>query len=212
MAIRAKSQSWQFIALIVVALAVWGIERWKPGLLRGLRDQPADVESGEAAVVGGYERIDGCSWVDSGGNDGDSFKLRLPDGRVEEFRLYFADCPESKFRTYGGGRNNHDRIHDQAVDFGVSDEEVVAIGRQAKQQVASMFEESEITLFTEWDEPFNDRRYHAFLKAPDGVWLHEWLVREGLARVHTKGAMLPDGTPESKQKARLEELEREARR
>ncbi|MCH7226130.1 hypothetical protein [Haloferula sp. A504] len=207
MAIRAKSPSWPFVALMVIALAVWGVERWKPGLLRGLRDQPADVETGEPAVVGGYEKIEGCTWVDHGGNDGDSFRLRLPDGRVEEFRLYFADCPESKFRSYGGGRNNHERIHDQAVDFGVGDTEVVEIGKEAKQRVASMFEGRSITLFTEWDDPFNDRRYHAFVKTPDGAWLHEWLVKEGLARVHTKGAMLPDGTPEAEQRRRLEALE-----
>ncbi len=209
MAIRAKGQGWQFVALIVVALAVWGIERWKPGLLRGLRDRPA--AAGAPAVVGGYERIEGCTWVDHRGNDGDSFRLRLPDGRVEQFRLYFADCPESAFRSYGGGRNNHDRIHEQALEFGVSDDQAVAIGKEAKRRVEGILRGGPITIFTGWDDPFGDRRYHAFVETPEG-WLHELLVREGLARVHTKGAMLPDGTPEADQTRRLEELEREARR
>lgn len=210
MAIRAKGQTWQFVVLVVAALAVWAIERWKPGLLRGLRDRPA--EAGAPAVAGGYERFDGCAWVDHRGNDGDSFRLKLPDGRVEQFRLYFADCPESAFRSYGGGENNHRRIHEQAVDFGTTDAEVVEIGKRAKARVEALLSGGTITVFTEWDDPFGDRRFHAFVRTPDGGWLHEWLVREGLARVHTKGAPLPDGTPEAEQKRRLEKLEREVRR
>jgi endonuclease YncB( thermonuclease family) len=211
MAIRAKGQGWQFLALVVAALAVWGIERWKPEWLRGLRDRPA-AGAGATAVVGGYERIDGCTWVDDRGNDGDSFRLKLPDGRVETFRLYFADCPESAFRTYGGGRNNHERIHGQARDFGMTDAEVVEVGKEAKRRVETMLSGAAITIFTEWDDPFGDRRYHAFVETPDGGWLHEWLVGEGLARVHTKGAMPPGGAPAAAQKAKLEDLEREARR
>lgn len=209
MAIQAKGPGWQFVALIVVALAVWGIDRWKPGWLRGLRDRP--VEAGAAAVVGGYEKIEGCAWVAAKGNDGDSFRLRLPDGRVETFRLYFVDCPESAFRSYGGGRDNHERIHDQAVDFGVTDERVVAIGKEAGRRVEEKLAGAEITIFTEWEDPFGDRRYHAFVEMPGGGWLHEWLVKEGLARVHTKGAMLPDGTSEAEWKRTLEQLEARAR-
>lgn len=209
MAIQAKAQSWQYVVLIVAALAVWGLDRWKPGLLRGWADRPA--EAGEPAVVGGYEKIDGCTWVEHRGNDGDSFRLKLPDGRIEQFRLYFADCPESAFRSYGGGRNNHERIHDQAVDFGVTDEQVVAIGKEASHRVAEALAGGELTIFTEWDDPFGDRRFHAFVEMPGGGWLHEWLVAEGLARVHTKGAMLPDGTAEAAWEHQLEKKEREAR-
>lgn len=214
MAIKAKTQSWQFIVLLVLAVLLWGVEKWKPGLLRSWRDHPAEAQGETAraakpAVVGGYEEIKGCRWVDHRQNDGDSFRLKLPDGRVEQFRLYFADAPESAFRQYGGGRNNHERIHDQARDMGVTDPRVVEIGKEAKKRVEAMFEGREITLFTEWDDPFGDRRFHAFVETPDGGWLHEWLIREGLARVHTKGAMLPDGTPEGRQRRNLEKLEQE---
>lgn len=210
MAIRAKGLSWQYVALLLVALAVWGIEQWRPGLLRGLRDRPATVDAG--VVTAGFEEIRGCRWVAHRQNDGDSFRLRLPDGRVEQFRLYFADCPESAFKSYAGGRNNHQRIREQARDFGVTAEEAVEIGKQAAERVEALLSTVEITIFTEWDDPFGDRRFHAFVEMPGGGWLHEWLVREGLARVHTKGARLPDGTAAAMRKKKLEKLEKEVRR
>src|SRR5690606_41234380 len=52
-----------------------------------------------------FERFEGCQLVDHRQNDGDSFRVRLPNGRVEQFRLYFVDAPESDFRTYKGGRS-----------------------------------------------------------------------------------------------------------
>ncbi|MCU0795400.1 MAG: hypothetical protein MUF31_05625 [Akkermansiaceae bacterium] len=227
MAIRAKTQSWQVIVLIAAALALMAVERWKPGLLRSWRDQPATSErtpgsesrdttgkpssSDKPAVVGGYERLEGCEWIAHRQNDGDSFRLKLPDGRVEQFRLYFVDCPESAFKEYGRGENNHDRIRQQARDMGVTDDEVVALGKRAKQEVERLLAGKSITLYTEWDDPFGDRRYHAFVELPGGGWLHEWLVSEGLARVHTKGAMLPDGTAEAAHERALEQREREAR-
>lgn len=222
MAIKADTKSWQVVVLLIAAVALWVVERWKPDLLRGLRDRPAtpaeQVEkegasgasggNGKPAIVKGYEKYEGCSWVDHRQNDGDSFRLKMPDGRVAQFRLYFADTPESAFRSYGGGANNHDRIHQQARDMGVTDKEVVQIGVDAKKAVEKMLKGKPITLYTEWDDPFGDQRFHAFIEMPDGGWLHEWLVKEGLARVHTKGSTLPDGTPEQTQLKMLEKLER----
>lgn len=43
-------------------------------------------------------------------------------------------------------------------------------------------------------------------------WLHELLVERGLARILTKPADLPDGTPAAKQKQHLKSLESAARR
>ena len=208
MAIRAKTQSWQVLVLLAAALALMAVERWKPEWLRGWRDRPAaQGQGGKPAVTGGYESFEGCEWVDHRQNDGDSFRLRLPDGRVEQFRLYFVDCPESAFREYGGGENNHGRIREQARDMGVDDVAVVGIGQRAKAEVARLLAGRTVTIHTAWDDPFGDRRYHAFVAHPDGGWLHEWLVVEGLARVHTKGAMLPDGTPEADHRRRLEQRE-----
>ncbi|BCX47163.1 hypothetical protein HAHE_10710 [Haloferula helveola] len=208
MAIRAKGQGWQFATLLVVALLLWGIERWKPGLLRDFwKESPGD----SSARVGNFEQIDGCRWIGHDRNDGDSFKVRLPDGRIEELRLYFVDAPESEFRTYGGGRTNRERIAEQASDLGVTAEEAVEIGRLAKAEVEEWLSQDPFTVFTEWDDPFGDRRFHAFVVCPDGEWLHERLVREGLVRIHTKGASVPGQRSEREQESRLGRLQEIAR-
>lgn len=75
-----------------------------------------------------------------------------------------------------------------------------------------MLSDAEITIFTRWDDSFGDRRFHAFVRTPDGDWLHEGLLSGGLARVRARGAALPDATGGDLQKRKLEELEREARR
>ncbi len=219
MAIKAKTGSWQVVLLLVLATGLWVLEQWNPGLLQSWHGRavgpPVGTTSrgeGEPARVGGYERIDGCRWVDHRQNDGDSFRLELPDGRVVQFRLYFVDTPESAFRRYGGGRDNHDRIRDQARDMGVTDQQAVEIGKEAKQRVEAMLRGRDVTVFTAWDDPFGDQRFHAFVLTPDGGWLHEWLVVKGLARVHTKGAMLPDGTKQGDHKSKLKDLEKAATR
>lgn len=203
MAIQAKQSTWPFLFLLVVAVGLW------------LKDQlgaPTDPAATER-VAEGWERIEGCRWVEHDRNDGDSFRLRLPDGKVEEIRLYFVDAPESAFRTYGGGRNNHDRIADQARDLGVTSEQAVEIGKKAKKMVKEWCAEGDLTISTQWEDPFGDRRYHAFIEMPDqrGSWLHERLVAAGVVRIHTKGSDLPNGQSESAQKRRLKQLEETAR-
>jgi len=197
---RARRASWPLLVLVAIALALWLAERLRP------LDRPA-------SEGGRYQRFEGCRWVGHRQNDGDSFRVRLPDGRVEQFRLYFVDAPESAFRRYRGGRDNHRRIADQAAAFGVDPERAVEIGRAAKRFVHERLGERSFTLHTEWDDPFGDRRYHAFVEVPatgEG-WLHEQLVGAGLVRIHTKGAALPDGRSERQQERRLRELEQQAR-
>jgi endonuclease YncB( thermonuclease family) len=45
-----------------------------------------------------FERFDGCVLTPDEWTDGDSFRVRLPDGRLETFRLYFVDTTESRTR------------------------------------------------------------------------------------------------------------------
>jgi hypothetical protein len=89
------------------------------------------------------------------------------------------------------------------------------VGKEAKLFVKALLGKRPFTLFTRWEDPFGDRRYHAFIRLEDGAspaWLDERLVTRGLCRIYTKGADLPDGTPMARHKARLKELEREAKR
>lgn len=59
-----------------------------------------------------FERFDGCVLEPDEWTDGDSFRVRLPDGRLETFRLYFVDTTESRSR---GKRSD-----EQAAYFGLT--------------------------------------------------------------------------------------------
>jgi endonuclease YncB( thermonuclease family) len=206
MGVKAKQASWPVVVLFIVALVLW------------LKDHKRDVvavvggEEKAAQIDGRYERFDGCRLVDDRRNDGDSFKVKLPDGRVEELRLYFVDAPESAFKSYGGGRSNRERIEDQGRDLNVSPERAVEIGVAAKKLVHDRLGGESFTVFTEWDDPFGDKRYHAFVEMPGGGWLHEALVEEGFVRIHTKGGDVPGGLRRNGQENRLREMEGDARK
>ena len=58
-----------------------------------------------------FERFDGCVLKPDEWTDGDSFRVRLPDSRLETFRLYFVDTTESRSR----GK----RYDEQAAYFGL---------------------------------------------------------------------------------------------
>ncbi len=229
---RRKRSSVSVILVLLAALALWGYEQWRswqdtqpptrhettPEPPRRTSSEPAGETSRESAAsrTGAYETYRGCTLVEDRGNDGDSFKVRLPDGRVEIFRLYFVDAPESEFRRYRNGDTNHRRIREQAADLGnITPEQAVEIGRKAKHFALGKLGSGPFTLHTVWDSPFNDQRYHAFLEPSSGGstrWLHELLVEHGLCRIHTKPADLPDGTPASAQREKLRRMEGEAKR
>ncbi|MEM1082998.1 MAG: thermonuclease family protein [Verrucomicrobiota bacterium] len=202
---QAKQSVWPLVGLIVLALIMW---------LKDHRGDLTAVATGDPAAAsdGRYEMIEGCRWVDNRRNDGDSFRVELGDGRSVELRLYFVDAPESAFKTYGKDRNNHERIRDQGRDLDVSPERAVEVGVEAKKFVRAQLGDRPFTIFTEWDDPFKDRRYHAFVELPAGGWLHEELVLQGLVRIHTKGEDVPGGLRRDAQEQRLRELESEARR
>ena len=71
-----------------------------------------------------FERFDGCVLEPDEWTDGDSFRVRLPDSRLETFRLYFVDTTESRSR---GKRSD-----EQAAYFGLTRAQAIELGRQAK--------------------------------------------------------------------------------
>jgi endonuclease YncB( thermonuclease family) len=52
----------------------------------------------KASAAKPFERFDGCVLTPDEWTDGDSFRVRLLDGRLETFRLYFVDTTESRTR------------------------------------------------------------------------------------------------------------------
>jgi len=216
MARRGSRQVWRLVALLVIAGLSWWLGDPRKSPDQGKKQSWPQAPAGKPGVrspgrTGNYETFSGCRYEEHRQNDGDSFRVRLPDGRVEQFRLYFVDCPESDFRTYRGGADNHERIHEQALAFRISDSQAVEIGARAKARVHDLLDSGSFTLHTRWDDPFGDQRYHAFIIPAGGPGLDETLVREGLARIHTKGAELPDGTPMKTRQTQLREVEREAK-
>lgn len=227
-----KKSSILTILLIVVAVVLWIQDKRKEhkggdgkapaGAVltpsAGKTDAPTGtVQASEKPErQGGYEVYRNCRLVDYRNNDGDSFMLKLPVGRQAEFRLYFVDTPESAFKTYGGGQSNHGRISQQAADLGgITPQQAVEIGKKAKHYTLGLLAREPFTIYTEWDSPFNDNRYHAFVQVKvDGKprWLHQVLVEKGLVRIITKPADTPDGIPAAKEKNHLRELESAAKR
>lgn len=192
---------------LVLALAIAGWQAWQKRHAP-TKEKPHAEQTNASSErrAGDYEVFSGCRWVEHRNNDGDSFHARLPDGREIELRLYFVDTPESAFKRYRGGETNADRIYDQARVMGVSPEEAVEIGKKAKQFTHEELRDQPFTVYTTWEPVFEGGRYYALVEWNDQGkprWLHEELMRRGMARVHTKPADLPDGTPAKEEQKRL---------
>ena len=229
MAIQAKPASTaKLVLLIVVAAIVWGLDAWKKthqGSGPAPRPKSGQTEerpkrSGSPSAskdperAGGYEVYRNCLLDPERHNDGDSFQIKLPDGRTETFRLYFVDTPESEFKSYASGDTNHERIRQQAEYFGITPEQAVEIGKKGRKFTLDRLANRPFTLYTVWDSPYNDQRYHAFIEFPSNGGarsLDELLVEQGLCRIFTKGADTPDGTPMQQRKEKLRAIEKQAR-
>jgi endonuclease YncB( thermonuclease family) len=217
--------SWLTVLLLVAAIALWLYQQPATGLRKtgSPNEKTAPAEKPKpttkpAAVgkSGAYEVHHGCTLAEARNNDGDSFMVRLPDGKKAEFRLYFVDTPESAFKRYSGGDTNHERIRQQAAEMGgITPEQAVEIGKKSKALTLGLLAEGPFDLFTAWDSPFNDNRFHAHIQIRQNgkpVWLHRLLVERGLARIKTKPADLPDGTSAAAEKETLRNLEHAAKR
>ena len=162
----------------------------------------------------GYERLENCRLVDHRNNDGDSFFVRHGD-REFELRLYFADCAEKYYSDRCEAQR--ELVKDQASDFGgLNIDETVALGQEAKEKVNTLLARRSFTIHTTWERVYGGERYHGFVELPEPsgestLYLCEWLVREGLARIHTGGAPAPDGRSERAMRNHLKELETQAR-
>lgn len=175
-------------------------ERTKAGDLR----KSADEKKGD------YFVLHDCQYLDDKYNDGDSFKIKTTDGRVVEIRAYFVDAAESRDKPYDDHRK---RVTEQGRYFGDLDyKAALKLGKEAKSYAAATLKGKDLTVYTSWEEVYTSGRYYAFVEVPGLGWWHEALVKKGLARIHTKGSDLPDGSSWRSQKSHLGDLERAARR
>lgn len=197
---RRRSRSRVLFWLGMLILTALGYRGWET-VSKGPEPEP---RSGRASKV--FEVMYGARLQEDRNNDGDSFKI-LYRGKVHELRLYFADCPEKRRHQYNG-----ERLREQGDYFGgLSEARTIALGQQAQAFTRQWLMERPFTVYTKWQGVFNSGRHYAFIVFPDGEDLSAKLVREGLARIHTTGTILPDGRSVSSYEKELRQMEAEAR-
>ena len=146
-----------------------------------------------------------CRLMPNESNDGDSFHVKTRSNHMI-FRLYFVDAGETD-------RQVPERLTEQAAYWGITEAEVMQVGKQAAAFTAKFLAKG----FTAYSKRHDARgasklpRYFAMIEAGD-EYLSEALVRNGLARVYGAPTELPDGTDSRKHWGRLRVAEREAKR
>jgi len=167
-----------------------------PEILRHADTAPSPTRAPSSAPRPGWETLPNATWVPHRSHDGDSFHVRAGD-RTFELRLYFVDCPESYLSQEHASQR--ERVADQARALGLSLEDTVARGKTAKARVAEVLRRGPFTIHTRWERVYDGDRFYGFVELSDPerpgetTDLAEWLVRQGLARIHTKGEAHPDG-------------------
>ena len=213
---NGKLRLLRFAIILVVA----GIVYWQRNLDVGESSSPdwsAPALQGSGEKVRGYDKFIGARLVDEEGNDGDSFTV-LADGREFVLRLYFVDAPEKYLSDTWESQQR--RVADQAKDMGgISVEQAVDVGLEAKAYTNSLLKGKPFTVYTYWESVYDSDRYYGFVELSDGEYLGTKLVRDGLARIHTKGpgskekpVPTPDGSSFHQHRDMLYRLESEARR
>lgn len=198
------------VFVLLIGLTLW--VRWRDGAVDWLPGEVVEPERGRFETVGGFQWFGDCRLVDERGNDGDSFRVSVGGDEIV-VRLYFVDAAESYVNPRG---YNRERLADQGEYFGgLGQGETVLLGQEAKKVVLGALGGGGFEVYTKWQRVFDSERMYGFVRFTGGEWegqyLSEVLVARGLARIHTTGADLPDGTSEGAFERRLGELEEGAK-
>ena len=141
----------------------------------------------------------GCTLVEAEWADGDSFPVRLPDGRQITTRLYGADCIEWHVNDETLAR----RLRAQRRYFGIADTDAASsmktardFGKQAALRTRELLAKpfTVHTAFAGARGNGEKERAYAFVTTAEGNDLATVLVDEGLARAFGITRQLPDGT------------------
>ena len=159
-----------------------------------------------AASAQEMQSFEGCRLVEAGWSDGDSFPVKLPDGKEIVLRLYYVDCNETTAATETDQR----RVRDQSSYFGVDDHQVtLESGRQAAGEVKKLLATpfTVHTAFASAPGRSAKPRTYGFVVLSDGRDLGEVLVGEGLARSYGVRRSTPDGLGTEAAQAKMDDLE-----
>lgn len=153
-----------------------------------------------------------CTYIPTEWADGDSFRVRFPDGEERTVRLYGADCIESHVRDESDAR----RLRAQRRYFGIaagSAPDSVAIARSFGEKAAH-FTAAQLaqpfTVHTAFADGRGDERFsriYAFVTTAAGRDLASELVTHGLARAFGVYRQAPGGLSAAEYRERLRDLE-----
>jgi len=161
--------------------------------------------------------IEGCTLVPVDWADGDSFRVRLPDGEEITVRLYGADCLEHRISDETDAR----RLRSQRRYFGItragSDAEAAIdfakeLGRRGTEETRA-FLARPFTLHTAFADARGDARFervYAFVHDAEGRDLAAHLVAKGLARAFGVSRRTPAGESADDYRETLRDLELQA--
>jgi len=152
------------------------------------------------------QKFEKCRLVEAGWSDGDSFPVKLPDGKEIVLRLYYVDCNEVAAATETDQR----RVRDQSSYFGIDDHQVtLEFGRRAADEVKKLLAKPFIvqTAFATAPGRSAKPRTYGFVTLSDGRDLGEVLVGEGLARSYGVRRNTPDGLNTDAAEAKMDDLE-----
>ncbi len=149
------------------------------------------------------EKLD-CRLIPNESNDGDSFHVKWHT-REYIFRLLFVDTCESETSL-------PERLAEQAAYFGISDKDVVRMGKEAKKFSADWLKEP-FTAYTQFDDAMGrsdkDRDYAIITRGDEDLAVA--LVSRGLARIHGKQEVPDDMASVQTIRFRLKKAEADAR-
>lgn len=160
------------------------------------------------------QRIEQARLVPTEWADGDSFRIKTPDGEQHTLRLYGADCIEWHVTDETDAR----RLRAQRRYFGVSGhggspqasiQLAIEHGALAGDAIAELLDQP-FTVFTTFADGRGDARFqriYAFVETADGRDLSTELVRRGLARAHGVYRSTADGTSRDDYREQLKDAE-----
>ena len=152
------------------------------------------------------QKFENCSLAEVVWADGDSFPVKLPNGKEIVLRLYYVDCNEVAAATETDQR----RVRDQSSYFGIDDHQVtLEFGRRAADEVKKLLAKpfTVQTAFATAPGRSAKPRTYGFITLSDGRDLGEVLVGEGLARSYGVRRNTPDGFNTDAAEAKMDDLE-----
>lgn len=161
--------------------------------------------------------IPGCIYIKEEWADGDSFRIRTPEGKERTVRLYGIDCIETIIRD----ESDVSRLRSQRRYFGIesfggdvsaSIKLAMEFGREAAETTERLLKKP-FTIHTSYADARGDARFeriYGFVVTSEGKDLAAELVSKGLARAFGVSRSTLDGRSRDDYMEELQDIELQA--